>query len=499
MRFGSLFRSCPAIAVLACLAAAACGEEDAARVGDQRPEEMLQCGDERAAPGSHASAIVNGSPEWDGQLVALSPGQALAVGALMQESWGGFGNVCTATLFAPGRVLTAAHCVRGRRGRTTSPEQLRFAVGPDVDRPLASFEVSKVVSHPDYDPRAGSAAHDLAVLILERQAVEQAQALDVRPIPYSCLPLEESGFVGSRVQTVGYGATDVRGQSMNTRQWWAVEEAVALSGFDFTLDGNGEAGVCYGDSGGPTLWTTAEGVRIVGTLSWGDELCGRQDHFARTDAECAFLDQNLPPCGQVTAQGSCEGTLAVYCEADAVVRRDCAGQGEICADDGTGSSRCLPDPCGEETPQGRCADGEAIWCEVGATREVRHERCRERGEICADDGTGRMRCGPDPCAGETAQGRCVDGEAIWCAGGATRELRQDRCRERGEICADDGGGRMRCQPDPCVGEIAMGRCQGTEAIWCEGGRVRVRRCAECGQVCGWSEPHAAFYCLGGGD
>jgi len=68
-----------------------------------------------------------------------------------------------------------------------------------------------------------------------------------------------------------------------------------------TVDGHGEQGICYGDSGGPILWQKNEMSRpvIVGTEQWGDSSCVDQDHLARIDRVLDFVDsimvEELPP------------------------------------------------------------------------------------------------------------------------------------------------------------------------------------------------------------
>lgn len=50
-------------------------------------------------------------------------------------------------------------------------------------------------------------------------------------------------------------------------------------------------------------------------------------------------------------------------------------------------------------------------------------------------------------------------------------------------------------PDPCMGETREGRCDGATAIWCEGARVRRRECGRCGQRCGFVAGLGGMYCV----
>jgi len=405
----------------------------------------LACDSPRSALDSVSAPIVAGSPSWDPAVVALTPGQALAVGAIMTEGWGGgYDNTCTGTLIAPNAVLTAAHCLLTSSWYIMSPHQVRFAVGPNVAQPVHTFQVSQLHVNTGY---AGGARNDVAVLILAEDAT--AVLANIEPIPLNCSALSNAGFVGEVIQTVGYGATNRAGTQTTTQRGWAVQDIVDLRNRSFTVHGNGVSGVCYGDSGGPGLFTTADGqVRIVGTLSWGDEVCTYRDHFTRTDRECDFITPLLPACGSVTTSGACQGATAVFCQHNAVVEQDCAATGGECVLDGQGRARCAaPAPgCGAETAAGRC-DGTTVV-------------------ICVGDG-----------------------------------VVYDECSARGQVC-EVSGGQARCavnepepEPDPCGDETWAGRCDGPTIVWCEGGAVQTRDCAECERTCGWSVGLSAFDCL----
>jgi len=497
----------------------------------------LVCGDERPTVAEISAAVVNGEPTWAPEVVALSQGQALAIGALLTSLGGGrFTNICTGTLVSPTRVVTAAHCVVDERGKARPATDYRFGIGPDVSRPVARYRLAKLHVHPEYDPDAATAAHDIAVLELTEPA--SAQAPGVEPIPYNCQDIGRQPLLDGQVQNVGYGATDLRGRQANSLQLWAVQEVSALSEVDFTVNGHYETGVCYGDSGGPSLWPVDGIVKVIGTLSWGQTLCAGRDHYVRVDRECAFLDGHVPLCAEIPATGRCEGTMALRCEGERLIREDCATSGQRCGADGLGRQACIPDPCGDETLAGRCEGPVAIWCAQGV---IHHDDCATRDARCLPDAQGRQRCQPDPCGAETFAGRCDGQDAVWCEEGT---IQRQPCQSPDEICEADRHGEHRCRPDPCQGETLLGRCAGNTAIWCEAEQVRVeecevgrercavdstsarrclpapcqgetltgrcdgddavwcadetvqrRRCADCGQRCGFSVPHAAFYCV----
>ena len=409
---------------------------------DDEPE-ILQCGDERSLRKIRPLYIVNGQETWDPEVIDLSPDQAMSVGALMSRNGRSWTNSCTGTLVSPTVVLTAAHCVLDFwTGRTVSPSSVKFAIGEDVSDNEHLFSVSSLRFNPDYDP-GGNARHDVALLILEEDVTLTLP--DIIPIEYNCESLDEESFVGQQVQNVGYGITEPSGwppPPNNSRRYWAVEEVISLTGFDFIVDGHGESAVCNGDSGGPSLWTMPDGViRVMGTVSWGDPSCVDQDHFARVDDNCDFFADFLGDCAGITEIGTCRGNISVFCEEDSRQEIDCEEADKVCGEDEEGLKRCIdpPDPCEGETFQGRCDEQIAIWCEE---EEVKTQDC--------------------------------DSEALIC-GSNTEELN-------------------RCFYDPCNGLTWEGRCDGDDAVWCEDDQIMIRQCGDCNQSCGWSESFEGFYC-----
>jgi len=229
---------------------------------------------------------VNGTQTFDSSVVNLSQQQVLAIGALMQKYGNYLYNICTATLISDRVVLTAAHCVINDYGQDQSASNFYFAIGSDVSDPDRTFAVAEVHSNPDYNGQ--SAASDEAVLILQ-QSVSSVMGSAIQPISINRDSLPSS-FLNSRVQNVGFGSTSANNSS-NTQRWWTVEQVTQVTNYDFTVNGAGVSSVCYGDSGGPSLWTFSDGVRVVGTVSWGDSNCTGKDHFARVDYNKSWLAQ----------------------------------------------------------------------------------------------------------------------------------------------------------------------------------------------------------------
>lgn len=382
---------------------------DAAADDAASPDAAADTGDDSGEPGcgeaddekvvgrpALATRIVNGVTTHDPSVVQLSQGQILAVGALYRHTynwWNGtysWDAACTVTVVGERGVLTAAHCVEGM-----AAEDLQVRLGVDSAAPVATLSVAEAHVHPDYNPRASqndSARHDVAAIVLAEDV--SAAAPDVRWIRPNYDPLPRT-FTGNRVQNVGFGATTAFGWgSSNTKRWWTVESVTATADFEFTVYGGGESSVCFGDSGGPSLWTYPDGtIRVAGVVSWGDPSCVDYDHFARIDHNARWLAGVLPPsdlCAGESAEGRCEGDLAIWCDgAPASIRTaDCAALGWLCATDDAGAAVCVPGDCDGLTTEGTCEVGDvAVWCDRGA---LRSRRCAPCGQICAfgEDGLG---------------------------------------------------------------------------------------------------------------
>jgi hypothetical protein len=381
-----------------------------------------ECGDIKAA----VFPVINGVLEPDPDVANLSESQQLAVGALLIN----YGMaMCSATLVAPNVVLTAAHCI------DFPISTISFIGGRDLRSPDFTFAATEWHEHPEYS--GNYPEFDIAIILISGDTAAQG----ITPIPVN---LETTRIVGETVQTVGYGETR-EGGGYNTERWWTTLYINMESTFYRSTYGDALTGMCQGDSGGPMLYTMPDGiVYVMGPLSSGDDdSCLGHDFYPRTDFYADFIESYLPqdPCEGETLPGRCDGQTAVWCEAGAVVRDDCASRGYLCGDDGTGSFRCAapPDPCAGETYEGRCDGRTAVWCEAGTVSSV----------LCGEG----MLCG----ALEDGLSRCIDE--------CTLIGRAGRCDENGR------------------------------ARWCEDGVLRVRDCVFCGLGCGWVDDNLGYYCL----
>lgn len=215
------------------------------------------------------------------------------VGSLVLRVNGTPYQVCTGTLVAPKVFLTAAHCFYDLPGVT-------FEVTFD---PVITAGGTFYSGHGVFDPRytdyrgAGGSSdpHDVAVFLLDRAPSGIAPA-PVAPVG----ALVRRDVRGTAVVAVGYGtvrATRTKAavsilDNVERRQGTGtvrtVENAwLRVSGNQAT----GDAGTCYGDSGGPHFI----GATVVAITSTGDTQCKATDVDYRVDTVAAhqFLDPYL--------------------------------------------------------------------------------------------------------------------------------------------------------------------------------------------------------------
>ena len=347
---------------------------------DPSGEHVLSCGcdESKVEP---VTRIYHGTTEPDS--VCLTEGQKLAIGALGEsDGVGSYTNYCTATLVAPTVVLTAAHCVASPWGGLREPSEMAFMVGRDLDHPEAVFDVAQLVIHAGYQ---GDADNDLGLVILRENALLTLPSL--MPLAVNQRDLGQ-GFLGETVQNVGFGATDM--DENNRRRYWTSEVVTEVNTAEYVVYGQHWSSVCFGDSGGPSLYAfDGEVVAVTGTVSWGDPSCMDYDHFCRVDANWTdFLEPYLggqTGCGDLDEMGRCDGSVALWCEGGEVHQQCCEVE---CGQDFAGRYRCLDGDCGGIDEKGACLGSQLYWCADGVSHRRSCNVCGNGGCGWVDDTVG---------------------------------------------------------------------------------------------------------------
>jgi trypsin len=187
--------------------------------------------------------------------------------------------ICGASLVAPDKILTAAHCVEGSQA-----SQLSFVLGRPTRSDTSSGEeipASSLRIHPQYD--SSTQAFDVAVITLQRASTAGT------PLALAD-PVADRGLweAGDDVRVIGWGTRagfDVLGLTITDDLQEVDVPIVAdadcnrnytlMGGIDpatMVCAGNlyGAEDSCQGDSGGPLMGLGANGsLKQVGVVSWG--------------------------------------------------------------------------------------------------------------------------------------------------------------------------------------------------------------------------------------
>lgn len=189
---------------------------------------------------------------------------------------------CTATLVAPGCLLTAAHCTEGLDAFHSA------FFGTEVgDEALAHANLTgELVIHPSWEK---SLAHDLAILqLVSKPAIE---------------PVERGERPGSSssVTVVGFGYDALFVDGIKREAPMPVDSVTADT---IVLDGSGGTNSCSGDSGGPIYQPSGETFVQVGVTVAGDPGCTKFAIALPLDIESSWIASTVVSLCTTTREGN---------------------------------------------------------------------------------------------------------------------------------------------------------------------------------------------------
>lgn len=145
------------------------------------------------------------------------------------------GALCTGTLVHPRVVMYAAHCGGG---------DSKILFGEDISTPIKTIKTDLCLTNPEYNG-VNDQAHDWAFCKLSQPITD----IPITPVVYGC---ETSAVTkGIMAAVTGFGIPTQTGDAGVKN--WAMTPVRGVYSMSADVGGNGEPGICPGDSGGPAF------------------------------------------------------------------------------------------------------------------------------------------------------------------------------------------------------------------------------------------------------
>ncbi|MBS2029643.1 MAG: trypsin-like serine protease [Deltaproteobacteria bacterium] len=320
---------------------------------------LVACGplDETASPNDTVTAtapIINGHTDTTDTNVA----------SLLVGYPDGSGYLCSGSIIGPYTFLTAGHCTNKFNPLTdvgfivlnnNSDRGLQDAFYPDggfnsIDG--GAVEVRFLIANPDFRQQTGNQDwNDIGLGFT-------SQPMPGPYLPLNRYPLDRLPLYGAPVTEVGFGETSPDGGGVGTRREVTKYDVKVRSAGELTS--GAQAGLtCEGDSGGPALFKTPDGLMsVIGTTSRGDQQCAQSGIDTRVDAYLDFIRINMVDAGDPPSCGA-DGRCGFNCTAP---DPDCP-----CAPDGFCTSACTTPEADPDCPQSCLYNGGSCAVQQGTT------------------------------------------------------------------------------------------------------------------------------------
>lgn len=192
------------------------------------------------------------------------------------------GFLCTGTIIAPTKVLTAAHCVDPAE---TGPGMVFDVLyGTTLDATHNLGPVAATTFDPAWSADDLTGGHDIGIVTL-------ANPTSIEPIPYNARPYT-AALAAAPIRIVGYGTSNHFGGGAGTKR----TATTKVADYDdlYLHIGTLTKANCHGDSGGPALQMIDGVETVVGVTSYGTDLstlfqCLGGGYDSRVDVYADFI------------------------------------------------------------------------------------------------------------------------------------------------------------------------------------------------------------------